>query len=789
MGRVLKWTLAGLGVVIILGAVAVWLLLRASLPETDGTLAVAGVNEPVEITRDEQGVPTIQAADRGDLAFATGFLHGQERFLQMDILRRSAAGEMAGLVGGEILPLDRQARRWRLRRVAESMLADMPSDQRALAEAYAEGVNSGVEKLGARPPEYLFLGARPEPWQPEDMALVVMAMGFYLNDAEANRDLVLDRLARHLPQETIDFLLPRPDPMDAPLIEEPWVGPPSPPGPEVFDARELEEAPFLQWEDFKRDMVDPLGSNNWAVSGDLSPGDEALLSGDMHLGLSLPNTWYRMQWKLDKGEESREVVGITLPGAPAMVVGSNGHLAWTFTNSYGHFSTRVRLEEDPDNEGHYLTPTGSRALQEHEECIEVRRADAYCMEVSTSSWGPVVEVGEERHALVWTGASPEAVNMNLLAMEKADDLEEGLATAATAGIPPQNVLIADAEGRIGWTIAGALPKRGDWIEAGKRLPKSSEFTAWEGFLDPEAYPRVVDPPHGRLWSANARVAGGEHLRMIGDGGYDAGARQGQIRDRLFEADHFDEADMLEIQLDDEARFLHGWIEIALEAADVAESGNGTAQFRELVANWGGHAAVDSAGYRVLRAFRREVAGRALGPMLTPVLSEYPDLRLIGFRRVETPLQTLLAERPEHFLIDEFEDWDALLADAVDSVVARFDLGSVEPEEIAWGERNRVRVRHPFSEVLPAVGAILDMPEYRLPGDNTMPRVQTTRFGASQRMSISPGREEDGYFHMPGGQSGHFMSPWYGAGHEDWARGRATPLLPGETAHTLELEPE
>jgi penicillin amidase len=109
--------------------------------------------------------------------------------------------------------------------------------------------------------------------------------------------------------------------------------------------------------------------------------------------------------------------------------------------------------------------------------------------------------------------------------------------------------------------------------------------------------------------------------------------------------------------------------------------------------------------------------------------------------------------------------------------------------MTWGSYNTLAMRHPLSGALPAwIGAWLDMPAQPLPGDSHMPRVQGPSFGASERMVVSPGRESEGIFHAPGGASGHPLSPFYRAGHDDWVTGRPTPFLPGKPSYHMTLQP-
>jgi penicillin amidase len=395
--------------------------------------------------------------------------------------------------------------------------------------------------------------------------------------------------------------------------------------------------------------------------------------------------------------------------------------------------------------------------------------------------------GRER-ALRWTAHEPTAVNMRLLPLEEARDLSEAFAIANDSGGPPQNFVAADTAGHIGWTIIGRIPKRAGFDG---RLPESwaDGSRRWDGWVDPGAYPRLVDPPGGRLWTANGRTVDGPWLQLLGHGMYEHGARPRQIRDALLSVDKATPRDMLRVQLDDRAIFLERWQQLLLRTLDaqaVAASPR-RAEMRSLVERWGGRASADSAGYRLVRRFRKAVADEALPALVEPCRAaddrfDWPR----RFPQLEGPLWALVSERPEHLLDRRHGSWDALLLAAVDRTLESLPPGPLA--ERTWGEENTLAGRHPLSRAVPALSRWLDLPAQPLPGGTHMPRVQTPVEGASERFVVSPGHEEHGLFHMPGGQSGHFLSPFYRAGHAAWVAGEPTPLLPGAPRHELVLTP-
>lgn len=812
--------IAALAILGALGFVA-WfrMQLAASLPRVDGEIPLAGLEAPVVIASDALGVPDVRAESRADAAFATGFLHAQNRFFQMDLLRRESAGELAEVLGPALLDRDRGVRLHRFRSVAERVVSRAPAEVRKVLDAYVAGVNAGLATLGAKPFEYILLRTEPAAWRAEDSVLVLLTMFIELQDDTGRHEAALGLMHDVLPEPLYDFLVPRGTEWDAPIVGGP-VGDPLMPGPDVFDLSSAESgavgrlgprpASFAMPPGGRR-RVDPAGtrtaagasfvdrdfpgSNNWAVAGRFTAHGGAILANDMHLGLSVPNTWYHVSLSWHAAGDppaAHRITGVTLPGAPAIAAGSNGHIAWGFTNSYGDWSDNVLLEIDPSDPNRYMTPEGSKAIEHHEERIRVAGADDTILDVPTTIWGPIL--GKDHRgrdmALRWTAHDPEAVNFGLLDMETARDLDEALDVARRCGVPAQNAVIADASGRIAWTIMGAIPRRegfdgtlpGSWADGARR---------WNGWVAPNDHPRVVDPPSGRIWTANARVVDGEMLARVGDGGYDLGARARQIRDDLMPIPSASERDMLGVQLDDRALFLERWRELILRTLtpEAVKADPRRAELRRFVeTTWTGKASVDSIGYRMVRGVRSFAAEQIFGPLTAACLKKDPKFSFAGSSQMEGPLWRLVAERPEHLLDPNHRTWDDQILAAVDAVLDWYAKDSAPLDQQTWGRRNTVRIQHPLSLALPFAGRWLDMPADPLPGDLNMPRVQGTRFGASERMVVSPGHEDQGIFHMPCGQSGHPLSPHYRDGHAAWARGEPAPFLPGPAVHTLTIRP-
>ncbi|NHZ65053.1 penicillin acylase family protein [Massilia genomosp. 1] len=783
--------LVGLVILLVLAALAVWLYLRASLARLDGDVQAPGLSAPVTVARDEHGVPLISGERRADVAYATGFVHAQERFFQMDLLRRVGAGELAELFGARALPRDRANRLHRFRaRVAASLKLLSPAD-RLLLDRYVAGVNAGLHALGANPFEYALIGVKPRPWSADDSLLVVCAMYFDLQGTVEPRELTRGWLREHSDAAQLAFLLPDASKWDAPLDAAgvAFTPAPIPPTPPAWwgKARKPDALAMAS-----ADFIDSVGSNNWAVAGSRSQDGAAIVSDDMHLGLTLPNTWYRMaiQYPDAKGAP-RRIVGVTLPGAPPVIIaGSNGRVAWGYTNSYADLLDLVMLGQDAQRPGELRTASGWEKPVSVVETILVKGAPAERMTIQETSLGPVRETGGTPYAIHWLAHAPASLNLNPIRLETADTLDEALAIAATIGIPSQNFVGGDDKGNIGWTISGALPRRSQG-GSGATFPLLVDGgqASFDGALAPGDYPRVINPPGGQLSTANARQLNGAGAQILGDGGFDIGARNRQIRDALAAlGPKTDVAAVYGVALDDRALFVAPWRARAIKALDAPalQGKPQRAQFLDLLnKSWSGRASVESSGYRLSRHFMWAL-GDVLFEGVNGDLAELHPKSTMALATSRWPevLARLLDEQPAAWLPPGHANWQSVQLAAIDKVIADLAADGVPLEKATWGERNTAAIAHPIAAAAPMLARWLSTPADMLPGDANMPRVAGKNFGQSQRLTVSPGKEEQGVFNMPGGQSGHPLSPYFMDGHAEWVAGTPTPLLPGAARHTL-----
>ncbi len=543
------------------------------------------------------------------------------------------------------------------------------------------------------------------------------------------------------------------------------------------------------------DQPDPVrsGSNSFALSGEHTASGVPLLANDMHLFLRAPNTWYRasLEWT-DETNTAHKVTGVTLPGIPLMIAGSNGKIAWGFTNAYADTGDVVVVEPNVISRSFYKYRKELVRFEPREELIKVRGKDPVDFVVNWTRWGPVIGEGDKTRPLAyrWTAHLPDAVSLSLMGLETATNVAEALPIAQDAGMPAQNVIVVDHQGDMAWSIAGQLPRR---VGYDGRFPVSRAYgdRYWDGVLPAAEKPALINPSSGRLWTANNRIMGARALELLGDGGYEQPARAARIRDLLFEMEDATPTDLLALQLDDQAPSLDRWHELllAILTPEVIAADRSLGKLRRQLGDWDSRARIDSASYPLVKYFRAQVARRVFDPLFV-----YSVLKFSGFNwrhfQYEQPLWMILEQKPVHLLSSEYDSWEQLLLASARGVIERLDDEGVSISGVTWGELNRAKISHPIARILPGwLTGWLSMPGDPLPGDKLTPRVQTPNFGASERMVVSPGREEEGLFHMPTGQSGNPLSPYYRAGHEAWVRGDPTPFLPGATEHTLILKPE
>ena len=626
--RALRWSAyaaAMLTLVLIVLAVGGTVALRRPLPQTSGTVDLPGLSAPVEVVRDDHGIPQLYADTLDDLMLAQGFVHAQERFFEMDLRRHATAGRLSELFGETTLDTDKYIRTLGWRRVAEQELALVSPQTRRQLQAYADGVNA---YLDARAPsdialQYTLLGFQglrynPEPWSPVDSLAWLKAMAW---DLRGNMQDEMDRalLAVDHSKAEIAQLYPA-----YPFAEHPPILPGGAVVDGVFDAS---APPAAARPAYPRAVVRQLralrtglealpelvgkgsgiGSNSWVVDGAHSETGMPILANDPHLGVSLPGVWMQMGLHCRTlGEDCPlDVAGFTFSGVPGVIIGHNADIAWGFTN-LGPDVTDLFLEKVRERtwrHGRSWLP-----LRVRTETITVRGADDFSLRIRETDHGPLLSdvspelatIGANASAadtgyavsLAWTALTPSTTADAILGINLASNWEDFRAAARNFAVPAQNLVYADRDGHIGYQAPGRIPIRGPGNNGSLPAKGWQPRNDWTGrYLPFDALPQVLDPAEGLVVTANQAVVGPDYrYRLTGD--WDRGYRAQRIRDLLADGGTLSVAEAARIQLDDLNPMAATLLPHLLAVADL-----GSAYFRdgqELLRDWDGHQPADSA---------------------------------------------------------------------------------------------------------------------------------------------------------------------------------------------------
>ena len=795
-----KWLVLSVLTLLLIVALGLYISLRLSLPALDGNSATYHVNAPTELSRDGLGHAVINADDIFDAAYALGFAHAQDRFFQMDLQRRAASGSLSQWVGDVALDIDKKARFHQFEKRAKAVFDYLPSKQQELLVRYAHGVNHALSEYTLPPFEYLAAGVDIKQWQPTDSILVIYSMYLDLQGTQVELDLAREALLTTFGNDIYGFITQPSnyqaalDASEIPLLEAEIPQYPaslravineqgserdqhseqgtgentdlnteqdaSPPSANhiKYNNTAIARAQYMGTE------LPDIGSNNWAVTGSHTATGAGLLANDMHLGLRVPIIWYRAQLNYQESGSKVQVTGVSLPGIPGIVVGTNGHIAWGFTNA--NLDNVDWIELDNTTPTNTVTERIPLPDGEHEFTFEV------------SEYGPVRELNGKRYALNWVAHHPFAANLGIINFGTIKDVQKAITIGKRIAIPTQNLVIVDETGNAAWLPGGAVLDR-----------KKASFTAikQQDATMPERatkLPMLLNPEMGRIWTANARVISAEDFKVWGDGGYALGARGQQIRDRLFEKDTFSETDFYAIQLDNHARFLIPWQHLLYGLLNMQDI-----EFKPDLAYlnaWKECACEDSVGYTLVKHFRREVIQTLFGGLLSNLDQQGVNSRSL-LRGIEPATWQLIHSQPDSWLPAGTESFDELLVDAYrrakHKLLDKYSPVEADMEALAWGKVNALSVEHPFASQIPLIGSMLNMQQVEGFGDTYMPAVQAPSFGASERFFVSPGHLEDAILTLPGGQSGHPLSEFFTAGFNDYATHAATPLLPSEPIHS------
>lgn len=752
-----------------------------------------GLDAPARVVLDRAGVPHVTAASDHDLFLVLGYLHARDRLFEMDLMRRQAEGRLAEVLGRAALSQDQLQLDLGLLRTAEAEWSQLPatSPARAAIEAYAWGVNQRIQEAQATahlPLLFKLLGYQPQPWRPVD---TMVLRGVLAEDlAYQTEPLLAARLERSLGPDLVRQWLPVLAPNEqAPYDPGPYRAPGS--GTRTLQAQEqpvrasqaMSEsqdkglAAVLQRIPYSPHSQVYGASNNWAVDGTRSASGRPLMASDPHLGLTLPAVWYQVSLE----SPGYQVAGVTIPGAPAVLIGRNRHISWGATDTQAQATLFYQEQTDAAHPGHYLWRGEWLPFVRVAYDIPVRGAAPVHHVVQLTRHGPVLTQEGQTLAVQWVADEPAPASFDsLLGMMRAPDWHSFTEALRPWVGPIQNWVYADDAGHIGLIAPGRYPlvASGDpWLP----LSGTGESDV-VGFIPFDEVPRSFDPPQHFVVSANQRPVGPGYPYYIGTtlDSFDPGYRASEIVDQLSRPALLSVADMVRIQLDDRDRLALRLLPRLLDALQAGPLTTKQAAARDLLAGWDGRMDVGSAAATVWNEFR--------DAYLETVFQPWWDARHvpISYRRVSTPLLEDLEAWTLHdpgnpaFTPPGAAARDARVAmvqafqHAVDLLASR--LGS-DPATWRWG-----RVHH---RAIPSLARIksLGYGPVASAGNAFTPNAapgDPSTHGPSWRLVVDWGAGS-AYGIYPGGQSENPASPHYQDQVPDWLAGRLRPMLWADTA--------
>ncbi|HRP94998.1 MAG TPA: penicillin acylase family protein [Rhodocyclaceae bacterium] len=767
--RTLKRVLAGVVVLVLLlalaGGGAAWWLIHSGRAVRDGELRLAGLDAPVAVRWDAWGVPHLAGESGRDLAMALGYLHANDRMTQLELGRRAAAGRLSEVFGRATLEADIEARTLRLRRTAEATWNVMEAESRQWLIAYSQGVNAWLAHRGGDlPPTLRLLGIRPEPWTAVDslsfVFLMARELSFWQGRPEEQRFTWLARLG----VERLRDLLGEPDlhvPADILAAAERGGAPPAMPTPTTSQAPAIATS----------------GSNGWAVGAVRSTDGLPLVANDLHLPMRLPGTWYQVHLRAP----DYEVMGVTLPGMPGVVVGQSRHLAWALTSAMLD-DHDIYFEQADDALTRVRRGDAWQPLELERSEIGVRGADAHVLTLRASERGPLLPAEPQRglplRSLAWTAylsGDPLVPFMHLARVRAVAEIPEGIASFVA---PAQNLVAADHVGGLLQVLLGRVPERrgGDG-----RLPAPGWDPAygWDGLREAAANPSVP-AVNDALVSANDDARPADYaLPLAGD--FDLPARANRIRLLLERRPLWHANDMAALQTDIVSLYAR---EIVALAAGEYE---GTARLAyDRLSGWDGRMAFE--GPSVLFVlFERH--------LVEAVFAARIDLAEVSGPVRRTWLLRLLRGQMDEGWFDDVrtatvEGRAELIAGAL---AAAWQEG-VERwgEEVArwpYGELSRLELRHPLG-TLPVAAGFVNRGPFVVEGSATTVAAFGTPWpfdgravgaGPTMRWVSVVGDGDRSLAVLPGGQAGHPFDRHYDDQLEPFLQGRMRPLAWSEEA--------
>jgi penicillin G amidase len=775
--------------------IAYWFLSR-SLPDYAESFALPGLTGPVEVVRNNDNVPHIFGRNDPDVFYALGFAHAQDRLWQMTMLRRTAQGRLSEVFGTRTVKIDELLRRYDLYNLAVQSVSTQSPETIAALDAYSAGVNAWINQVnvGARgrgAPEFFFFSNEIAAWQPADSIAIIKLMALQLS-GHLEFEVLRARMSLLLPPERLADIQP----------DDPTSGVTSPDFARLFPQVPPSHAPL------RMATGDPLSpfprlpfagaSNAWAAAPNRSASGGTLLANDPHLGFTAPTIWYLARLQLQSGG----VIGATIPGVPAIMVGRNERLGWALTSSYLDDQDLSIEQLNPANIEEYKTPDGWKAFETRRTIITVADADPVTITLRWSDNGPILPgshydlgtITPPGHvvALSWTALSPADTTMtSAMALMRSDSVAQALDAASLFVAPSQNLTLVDADG-IAMQLIGAVPNRDAAHQSQGRIPSPGWIATnrWQGTLPYADNLRIENPPAGLLGNTNNKTVDRPFPAHISFEWGDTQRIQRWLTLMQQREVHTRDS-FIEAQLDTvspTARTL-----LPLIGADLWFTGeaapDGTPErlrqrALELLAAWNGEMNEHLPEPLIAEAWMRALQDRLIRDDLGPMADQFTHVEPVFLERVyrNTDGASIWCDVIQSAPVESCTDLARIALD--DALLGLTETYGNNVESWRWGDAHQATHDHPVLGDVPVLRYFVNIRQSTSGGDNTLLRGRTAGtepqpflnvHGAGYRGVYDFADPDSSVFISATGQSGHPLSRFYDDLGELWRRGEYVPM--------------
>ena len=799
--------------VMLIGIYGIWTV-RRSFPQVDGEVAVSRLNGPVEIVRDDWGVPHIYATTPHDLFFAQGYTHAQERFWQMDFWRHIGSARLSEMFGESQLGTDKFLRSLDFAGLARQELETMGEESRNVLQWYADGVNAYLsERDGSEVSlEYALLPLQNsayeiEPWEPIHTLTWAKMMAWDLG-GNMRAEIARSVLSAELPIDRVEQLYPSYPDHHPVIVESEQVSAHAriaPPIPE--DALEAiassGRAAQAVW-DLTGGGFEGIGSNNWVVGGSLTESGLPLLADDTHLGIQMPSIWFEnaLHCVDDTPDCPYNVIGFTFAGVPGIVIGHNDRIAWGVTNQAVDVQDLYIERVNPDNPDQYEVEGEWVDFEVRTEVIEVAGGEPVSFEVRSTRHGPVIsgtflEEGEldgtgaivlpDEYvvALSWQALSPSTVVEAILGLNTAADYEDFRSATRNWDIAAQNIVYADIEGNIAYQSTGEVPIRATG-DGRYPVPGWTTVYDWVGLVPFEELPSLLNPPEGYIETANQPVNRRGTLPFIGVEGAH-GYRASRIEELIEARSDHTVRSMQEIQFDNRdggAAVLMPYL-LDIDPRGASEVAEAQDRLREWQEEEDLQVGGDSSGAAIYQGVWRHILANTFHDELPE--EHWPEGGSRWFEVVGGLLQDPEDPYWDDTTTPEVETRDDILHRAIlDAHTEISEMLGDDPDEWAWGELHVARFENQTfgqSGIGPIEWLFNRTAPERVAGSESIVNAvgwdtnesYVVDWVPSQRMVVDLSDFSASTFIHTTGQSGHAFHRFYDNMIEPWTDGEHAPM--------------